>query len=99
MGTAYHPQSDGQTFETLTERTNRILEEVLRHYVRHVAPNQADWDEKLTLVEFVLNNSYNASTGSTPSCLNYGQHPCMPTIAAVDVPQFPGIERFTREMQ
>ena len=40
MGTAYHPQSDGQT-----ERMNRVLED--RHYV---SPNQTDWDKHLPMV-------------------------------------------------
>jgi transposase InsO family protein len=36
MSTAFHPQTDGQT-----ERANRTLEEMLRHYV---GPSQDDWD-------------------------------------------------------
>ncbi len=35
MSSSYHPQTDGQT-----ERTNRTLEQVLRHFV---APSQDDW--------------------------------------------------------
>ena len=42
--TAYHPQSDGQT-----ERMNRILEDMLRHYVN---PKQNNWDELLSAAEF-----------------------------------------------
>lgn len=49
MSTAYHPQSDGQT-----ERMNRVLEDYLRHYV---SPTQKDWDTKLALAEFAVNNS------------------------------------------
>ena len=40
MSTAYHPQTDGQT-----ERANRTLEEILRHYV---SSKQDDWDQHLT---------------------------------------------------
>jgi RNase H-like domain found in reverse transcriptase/Reverse transcriptase (RNA-dependent DNA polymerase)/Integrase zinc binding domain/Chromo (CHRromatin Organisation MOdifier) domain/Retroviral aspartyl protease len=63
MSTAYHPQTDGQT-----ERMNRLVEETLRHYVN---PTQSDWDEHLPLVEFAINDSKNASIGTTPFKLNY----------------------------
>jgi hypothetical protein len=39
--TAFHPESDGQT-----ERVNRILEDVLRHFV---GPQQDDWVKYLKL--------------------------------------------------
>ena len=50
MSTAFHPQTDGQT-----ERTNRILEDYLRHYI---SPQQDDWDEWLYLAEFSVNNAW-----------------------------------------
>ncbi len=50
MSTAYHPQTDGQT-----ERMNRVLEDMLRHYV---SPTQQDWDVHLPMVEFAINNAY-----------------------------------------
>ena len=50
MSTAFHPQSDGQT-----ERANRVLEDMLRHYV---SPAQDDWDEHLSMAEFAVNNGY-----------------------------------------
>ena len=46
--TAYHPQSDKQT-----ERVNRTLEEMMRHYV---SPTQDDWDEHLDAAEFAINS-------------------------------------------
>jgi len=67
MSTAFHPQTDGQT-----ERANRTLEEMLRHYV---SIRQDDWDTKLTAAEIAYNNSVHASTGFTPYYLNSGQHP------------------------
>ena len=69
--TAYHPQSDGQT-----ERMNRVLEDMLRHYVN---PKQNNWDELLSCAEFAVNNAYQASTQDTPFYLNYGKHPRLPT--------------------
>jgi len=70
MGTAYHPQSDGQT-----ERLNRILEEMLRHYC---SPDQDNWDEYLKLAEFACNNAVRSGTGESPFMLTFGQHPLTP---------------------
>jgi len=70
MSTAYHPQTDGQT-----ERTNRTLEEMLRHFVN---PVHDDWDEHLPMVEFAINDAWQESTHETPFVLNYGQHPLNP---------------------
>ena len=70
MSTAYHPQTDGQT-----ERANRVVEEVLRHYVN---PRQSDWDELLGMVEFAINNSWHESVQNTPFYLNYCRHPRHP---------------------
>ena len=39
MSSAYHPQSDGQT-----ERMNRVLEDMLRHFVNS---HHDDWDDFL----------------------------------------------------
>jgi hypothetical protein len=68
--TAYHPQTDGQT-----ERTNRVMEDTLRHYV---SPLQNTWDKLLPMVEFAINNSRQDSTQETPFFLNYGRHPNTP---------------------
>lgn len=70
MSTAYHPQTDGQT-----ERVNRVIEEVLRHYVN---PRQTDWDEHLAMVEFAINDAWHESTKNTPFYLNYCRHPRHP---------------------
>ena len=43
MSTAYRPQTDGQT-----ERANRTLEKMLRHFVN---PVHDDWDEHLPVVD------------------------------------------------
>ena len=76
MSTAYHPQTDGQT-----ERANRTLEDILRHYVSN---KQDDWDEHLTAAEIAVNNSVQASTGFTPYFLNCGEHPWFPAQVSLD---------------
>jgi hypothetical protein len=44
FSTAYHPETDGKT-----ERTNQILEDMLRMYVMD---QQNSWEELFPLVEF-----------------------------------------------
>jgi hypothetical protein len=70
MSTAYHPQTDGQT-----ERMNRTLEDILRHYISF---HHDDWDDHLTAAEIAINNSVAQSTGFSPYFLNYGKHPLFP---------------------
>jgi len=67
MSTAYHPQSDGQT-----ERTNRTLEQFLRHYVNFAQDN---WDEFLTPAEFAYNNAVHTSIGMSPFEFCSGRKP------------------------
>jgi hypothetical protein len=69
--TAFHPQTDGQT-----ERANRVLEDMLRHYVNAVSHTQ--WDMYLPMAEFAINNAYHESTRSTPFRLVYGHDPRSP---------------------
>jgi hypothetical protein len=76
MSTSHHPQTDGQT-----ERSNRTLEDILRHYV---CKQQNDWDDHLTAAEVAVNSSVHASTGFTPFYLNYGDHPFFPTHIPLD---------------
>ena len=70
LSTAFHPQTDGQT-----ERMNRVVEDMVRHYV---GPYHDDWDTKLGLVEFAINNAWQASIGDTPFHAIYGEHPFTP---------------------
>ena len=70
ISTSFHPQTDGQT-----ERVNRILEDMLRHYVN---PMENDWDEHLDAVEFAINNAWQESIRSTPFVMNYGLTPVLP---------------------
>ena len=67
MSSAFHPQTDGQT-----EKANRSMEEMLRHYVSY---DQKNWADLLPLLEFSYNNSVHAATGVTPFVMNTGQHP------------------------
>ena len=53
MSIAFHPQTDGQS-----ERTIQVLEDVVRALVLDL---KGSWEEHLPLVEFVYNNSYQAS--------------------------------------
>jgi Integrase zinc binding domain/Integrase core domain len=70
MSSAFHPQSDGQT-----ERTNRTLEDILRHYV---SPTMLDWDRYLPAIEFAINSAYQESIKASPFTLIYGRNPHSP---------------------
>ena len=73
--TAFHPQTDGQT-----ERTNRVIEEVLRHFIDGEHKN---WEELLPLTAFAMNNAKSSSTGETPFYLNTGTHPLTPNTMGI----------------
>ncbi|KAJ9528513.1 hypothetical protein QJQ45_020524, partial [Haematococcus lacustris] len=92
LSSSYHPQSDGQT-----ERYNRALEEMLRHYI---SPTQSDWPDYLALAEFAVNNSWQESIQSTPFLVNTGQSPV--TVGLRDLPyggRCPSAHAFTRWWQ
>jgi hypothetical protein len=82
MSSAFHPETDGNT-----ERVNRVLEDMLRHYVD---PTQANWDSLLPLVEFAINDSVHESVGSTPFVLNYGKRPQLPADLVLRGEESPG---------
>ena len=63
--TSFHPQTDGQT-----ERTNQILEDMLRAIAMEW---QGSWDEHLDLVEFSYYNSYQATIQMAPFEALYGR--------------------------
>src|SRR3954469_15758486 len=67
LSTAYHPQTDGQS-----ERVIQILEDMLRACVLDFG---GSWNRHLALLEFVYNNSYQASIGMAPYEALYGR-PC-----------------------
>ena len=64
MGTAYHPQIDGQT-----EVTNRSLGNLLRCLV---GDNIKSWDVKLSQAKFSHNHALNRSLGYSPFQVVYG---------------------------
>ena len=69
--TSYHPQSNGQT-----DRMNRVLEDMVRHFVN---PRQDNWDTLLPVLEFAIDNSFQESIQDTPFFLNYVRHPRVPS--------------------
>ncbi|GFS29579.1 hypothetical protein Acr_00g0007290 [Actinidia rufa] len=67
LSTAYHPQIDGQS-----KRMIQILEDMLRACVLDY---RGRWEDHLSLVEFVYNNSYQSSIEMAPYEALYGR-PC-----------------------
>jgi transposase InsO family protein len=64
FSSAYHPQTDGRT-----ERTNQILEDMLRAYALKYGKS---WDKSLPYAEFSYNNSYQTSIEMAPFEALYG---------------------------
>ena len=84
FSSAFHPETDGQT-----ERTNRVIEEVLRHFLDG---DHSQWEDILPLAAFAMNNAKNASTGETPFFLNFGTHPSTPVSLALPEGKIPTLE-------
>jgi len=96
--TAHHPQTDGQT-----ERANRTVSEMLRHYV---AQCPYKWHETLSLIEFAYNKSHHPSIDTSPFLLNYGIEPRAPHELFLDHLQrhdhrdvHPRLQQFVNAMQ
>ncbi|GBG77650.1 hypothetical protein CBR_g24098 [Chara braunii] len=70
MSSGRHPETNGQT-----EQMNKILQQVLRMYIR---PDQINWDEMLPKVASAYNNSEHLSTCRTPNELHKSFRPCRP---------------------
>ena len=62
---AYHPETGGQT-----ERTNQILEDMLRACALDFG---GTWEDHLPLAEFSYNNSYQSSLKAAPYEVLYGR--------------------------
>ena len=67
--TSDHPGTDGQT-----ERSNRVLEEILLEYVYSLT----NWSELLPMVKFTIDNSVHAPTTHTPFFVNGLRYPRLP---------------------
>jgi hypothetical protein len=90
FSTAFHPQTDGQT-----ERVNRIVEDMLRHYV---SPTQHNWDVNVPAAELAYNNAYQESVRTTPFRLMYGEDPIEP-FAVISGTTFPSTKIFAIKLQ
>lgn len=91
MSTAFHPQTDGQS-----ERMNRVLEDMLRHFV---SPTQENWEELLPVAEFAINNAYVSSIGMTPFELNQGWQPLTPLTHGLMQSKVPVAQAFVKDLQ
>eukprot|EP01135_Chromosphaera_perkinsii_P007782 Nk52_evm1s995 gene=Nk52_evmTU1s995 len=67
MSSGHHAETDGQT-----ERMNRTLEDMLRHYANYEMNN---WSTLLPAVLFAYNSAKNASSGHSPFFLTHGYEP------------------------
>ena len=89
--TAFHPMTDGQT-----ERTNRTLEEVIRHFIDG---EHKQWEELLPLVQFAMNNAKSSSTGETPFFLNHGCHPATPISLSLPEGKLPSLDAVFKDLE
>ena len=91
-GTAYHPQSQGAV-----ERCNRILKEMIMHYVQE-DPRQ--WDRYIPFVTHAYNTSVSASTCYTPHYLFFGREACLPVDILLDrpAPKYRGADDYKAEI-
>ncbi|GJP52564.1 hypothetical protein CLOM_g11666 [Closterium sp. NIES-68] len=69
FSSAYHPKTDGQI-----ERANQRMEQL----IRTTCDDMADWEQQLSLIEFVCNNASSATTRQSPFYMNYGENPTIP---------------------
>ena len=65
FSTSYHPEIDGQT-----ERTNQVIEDMLRMYVME---RPTKWEDYLHMIEFSYNNGYQTFANMSPFENLYGR--------------------------
>jgi RNase H-like domain found in reverse transcriptase/Reverse transcriptase (RNA-dependent DNA polymerase)/Integrase zinc binding domain/gag-polyprotein putative aspartyl protease len=91
FSSAFHPQTDGQT-----ERMNRTMEEMLRHFI---TPMKGDWVSVLPLLEFAYNNAEHAAIQTTPFRLYTGLNPLHPASSLAEREyKVPAAEQFVTAM-
>ena len=92
MSTAFHPQTDGST-----ERTNRTINNILRTLIQ---PDQTDWKDKISMVEFAMNSANSQATNLAPFEINYGFIPSLRGLLG-QIPNDlkPGIRAYARRAQ
>jgi hypothetical protein len=91
FSTAFHPHTDGQT-----ERMNRTMEEMLRHFI---TPMKGDWTRALPMLEFAYNNAKHTGTQSSPFKMYTGLNPLHPASGPADRNyRVPAAEIFVQEM-
>ena len=64
MSASHRLQTDGQT-----EKKNRTLEEMIRHYINY---QQNNWDDLLPALEHADNSSLHATTGLALFTMTFG---------------------------
>lgn len=69
--TSYHPESNGAL-----ERSHRVLEEYLRHFI---SDSQENWDDWVPFATFSYNTTPHSGTQFTPFELLFGHTPSLPT--------------------
>jgi hypothetical protein len=90
LSIAYHPKTDGQT-----ERTNIILQHMLRMYV---GKRQQSWDKWLHLIKFAYNDHVHSNIGVSRFYVLYGQECRFPITLATPNTQFESNNDMIREM-
>jgi len=94
MSTARHPQTDGQS-----ENSIKSLIIALRAFCND---NQDDWDDQLSMLQLGFNSAVQASTQRSPNSLVYGFEPRLPIDVALDTltPSVPAaVDRAARIQQ
>jgi len=92
MSTAFHPQMDGAS-----ERSIRTIAQILHSMI---SPDQKDWVEKVSMVEFTINSSVSGSTGFAPFELTYRYMPRMAQLEHGSAPKTaPGVQGFIHQVQ